>query len=81
MLVIKDILPELDKTKIFTKVGCKDGCWQIKLTEESSLLTSFGRYKWNRMHFGISPASKYISFAYIKQLQALREHMQLRMTF
>ena len=62
MPVIEDILPELGKAKVFTKVDCKDGYWQIKLTEDSSLLTTFatpfGRYKWNRMPFGISPASE-----------------------
>ena len=62
MPVIEDILQELGKTKIFTKVDCKDGYWQIKLTEESSLLTTFatpfGRYKWNCMPLGISPASE-----------------------
>ena len=62
MPVIEDILPELGKAKVFTKVDCKYGYWQIKLTEESSLLTTFatpfGRYKWNRMPFGISPASE-----------------------
>ena len=62
MPVIEDILPELGKAKIFTKVDCKDGYWQVKLTEESSLLTTFatpfGRYKWNRMPFGISPVSE-----------------------
>ncbi|PFX14763.1 Uncharacterized protein K02A2.6 [Stylophora pistillata] len=62
MPVIEDILPEFGKAKIFTKVDCKDGYWQIKLMEESSLLTAFatpfGKYKWNRMPFGISPASE-----------------------
>ena len=62
MPVIEDILPELGKAKVFTKVDCKDGYWQIKLTDESSLLTTFAtpfdRYKWNRMPFGISPASE-----------------------
>ena len=62
MPVIEDILPELGKAKIFTKLDCKDGYWQIKLTEENSLLTTFatpfGRYKWNRMPFRISPASE-----------------------
>ena len=62
MPVIEDILPELGKANIFTKVDCKDGYRQIKLTEESSLLmtfaTPFGRYKWNRTPFGISPASE-----------------------
>ena len=62
MPVTEDILLELGKAKIFTKLDCKDGYWQIKLTEESSLLTTFatpfGRYKWNRMPFGILPASE-----------------------
>ena len=62
MPVFEDILPQLGKAKVFTKVDCKNGYWQIKLTEESSLLstfaTPFGRYKWNRMPFGISPASE-----------------------
>ena len=62
MPVIEEILPELIKANVFTKVDCKDGYWQIKLTEESSLLTTFAtpydRYKWNRMFFRISPASE-----------------------
>ena len=60
MSVIEDILPELGNAKIFKKVDCKDGHWQVKLTEESSLLTTFvtpfGR--WNRMPFGISPVGE-----------------------
>ena len=60
MAVIEDILPELGKAKMCTKANCKHGCWQIKLTEDSLLLTTcatpFGRYKWNCMSFGISPA-------------------------
>lgn len=60
MSVIEDILPELGNAKIFTKVDCKDGYWQVKLTEESSLLTTFATPfgRWNRMPFGISPASE-----------------------
>ena len=38
---IEDILPELGKAKIFTKVDRKDGYLQVKLTEEGSLLTTF----------------------------------------
>ena len=37
----------------------RNGCWQVPLDHESTLLTTFntpfGRYKWNRMPFGISP--------------------------
>ena len=62
MLVIEEILPELGKAKISTKVDCKNDYWQIKFTEESSLLTTFAtpfdRYKWNRMFFRISTTSE-----------------------
>ena len=75
MPVIEDILPELGKAKIFTKLDCKDGYWQKKLTEESSLLTtfatSFGRYIWNRMPFGISPASKIFQLRLHKAVEDL----------
>ncbi len=59
---IEDILPELADAKVFTKVDCKNGYWQVPLDEQSSLLTTFntpwGRYKWKRMPFGISPAGE-----------------------
>ena len=58
---VEDVLLELGKAKIFTKVDCKDGYWKIKLTEKRSLLTTFvthfGIYKWNRMPFGMWPAN------------------------
>ncbi|XP_060076924.1 uncharacterized protein K02A2.6-like [Ylistrum balloti] len=54
------ILPELHKARIFTVADAKDGFWQVELDEESSYLTTFGtpwgRYRWRRMPFGISPA-------------------------
>ena len=41
-------------------VDAKNGLWHVQLHEESSLLTTFGtpwgRYRWTRMPFGISPA-------------------------
>ena len=60
--IVKDILPDLANAKVFTKVDCKNGYWQVPLDQESTLLTTFstpfGRYKWNRMPFGISPAGE-----------------------
>ena len=57
---IDDILVKLSKAKLFSVVDCKDGFWQVKLTESSSFLTTFwtpfGRYRWLRMPFGISSA-------------------------
>ena len=61
--VIDEILPELAKAKVFTKADLKDGFLQIQLDEESSKLTTFqtpwGRYRWLRMPYGISPAPEY----------------------
>ena len=57
---IEDILPELAKARVFSVADVKNGFWHIQLDTESSNLTTFstpwGRYKWLRMPFGISPA-------------------------
>ena len=57
---IEDILPNLEKAKVFSVLDAKNGFWQIELDEESSFLTCFwtpfGRYRWLRMPFGISSA-------------------------
>ena len=58
--VIEDILPELTDVKVFSKADLKDGFLQIQLDDESSKLRTFqtpwGRYRYLRMPFGISPA-------------------------
>ncbi|PIK42674.1 hypothetical protein BSL78_20471 [Apostichopus japonicus] len=58
--VIEDILPQLAKVKVFSKADCKEGFLQCELDNESSYLTTFqtpwGRYRYKRMPFGISPA-------------------------
>ena len=58
--VIEDILPELADVKVFSKADLKDGFLKIQLDEDSSKLTTFqtpwGRYRYLRMPFGISPA-------------------------
>ena len=60
--VIDDILPELGKAQVFSKADLKDGFLQIEL-DESSLLTTFqtpwGRHRWLRMPYGISPVPEY----------------------
>lgn len=60
--VIKHILPELADVKVFSKADLKDGFLQVQLDEDSSRLTTFqtpwGRYRYLRMPFGISPASE-----------------------
>nr|XP_054767488.1 uncharacterized protein K02A2.6-like [Lytechinus pictus] len=58
--VIEDVLPMMNKAKVFTKADCKEGFLQCELDQESSYLTTFqtpwGRFRWQRMPFGISPA-------------------------
>ena len=60
ILVVDDLLPRLSKAKAFTVCAARNGYWQVKLNESSSLLTTmatpFGRYVWKRMPFGVSPA-------------------------
>ena len=50
---IEDVLADLANAKVFTKLDCKNGYWQVKLDKDSSTQTTFntpfGRYKWTRM--------------------------------
>ena len=57
-------LPKVDKmqaqlsgAKVFSKLDANIGYWQIPLTDESKLLTTFitpqGRYCFNKLPFGI----------------------------
>ena len=57
---IDDLLPDLEKARWFSVADAKNGFWHVQLQDESSYLTTFGtpwgRYRWKRMPFGISPA-------------------------
>ena len=39
--VIEDVLPNLSKAKVFTKIDVRNGYWHAALDEESSRLTTF----------------------------------------
>ena len=60
MPVVDDLLPALANAQVFSVCDLRSGFWHISLDEESSYLTTFatpfGRYRWLRMPFGISPA-------------------------
>ena len=60
--IIDDVLPDLSRAKVFTKVDARNGYWHVQLDDESSKLTTldtpFGRYRWKRLPFGISVASE-----------------------
>ena len=57
---VDDTLAQLSGAALFTKLDVNNGFWQIPLSEESGLLTTFitpfGRYAFNKLPFGISSA-------------------------
>ena len=57
-----DVLSSLAGKRFFTIVDEKDGYWQVKLDEKSALLCTFntpwGRYRFNRMPFGLKSSSE-----------------------
>lgn len=70
MPVIEDILPELGKAKMFTKVDCKDGYWQGKLLK---VVLCSRRSPHHSADTGypleLSLPVRYSSCAYMKQLK------------
>ena len=56
---VEELLPEVRNARVFSKCDVRNGFWHIRLDESSSRLltfaTPFGRYRWTRMPFGISP--------------------------
>ena len=60
MPTLTEQLHRLQNAKCFSVIDVKEGYLHIPLDKESSLLTtmhtSYGRYKWNRLPFGISSA-------------------------
>ena len=57
MHTIEEVSSEIPDAKVFSVLDAKSGFMQIKLDEESSLLTTFntpiGRFRWLRMPFGL----------------------------
>jgi len=62
LTVLDDILPELRKAQVFSKVDVKHAFWHVKLDDKSSKLTTmitpYGRYRWNRLPFGLKVSSE-----------------------
>ena len=58
--IIDDVLAELPKARVFSILDAKNGFWHLELDHESSMATTmatpFGRYRWKRLPFGVSPA-------------------------
>jgi len=57
-----DVQAKLSNNTLFTVIDMKDAYWHVKLTDESSFLTTFhtpwGRKRFLRMPFGLSSASE-----------------------
>ena len=60
---VDQTLAKLHGAKVFTKLDANSGFYQIPLSEESRLLTTFitpfGRYCFNRLPFGITSAPEH----------------------
>ena len=60
---VKKLQPDsMGQIKVFSVFDASNGFWQVELDKESSFLTTFntpfGRYRWERMPFGIKSAPK-----------------------
>ena len=57
---LDDVTPRLAGAQYFSVLDARSGYWAIKLTHESSMLTTFntiyGRYRFKRLPFGINSA-------------------------
>ena len=73
---IEDITTRMYGAKWFSKVDANQGYWQLKLDEESQLLTTFnspfGRYCFMRMPFGIRSAQE----VYQKRISQIFENLE-----
>ena len=73
--IMEDILPELAKARVFSKVDLKSGFWHVTLDEESSKLTTFqtpfGRYRWCRLPFGTCVSSEIFQKRLLQALEGL----------
>ena len=60
ILTVEDISSRMSGARYYSKLDASSGFYQIPLSEESSKLctfaTPFGRWRFNRMPFGISTA-------------------------
>ena len=60
---VDDVRAQLSGVKVFLKLDVNSGFYQIELTPESALLTTFitpfGRFCYNRLRFGITYAPDY----------------------
>lgn len=70
---VEEVAAKLCGAKCFSKLDCEKGFWQIKVTDETSkylaISTPWGRYRYLRLPFGISPAPEVFSEIMNKTLE------------
>ena len=73
---VDDTLSQLTGATTFSKLDANSGFWQIPLSEESKLLTTFitpfGRYCYNKLPFGITSAPEHFQ----QRMSSLLEGLQ-----
>ena len=71
-----EVIAQFTNAKIFTKLDASNGFWQMKLEDESAHLctfnTSFGRFKYLRLPFGISSSPE----IYHRTINSLFSHLE-----
>ena len=60
---LEQVLAQVAGAKVFSRLDCNSGFWQIQLAPESARLTAFitpfGRYQFHRLPFGITSAPEH----------------------
>ena len=70
--MIEDILPKLNKAKIFSLLDAKDMFWQVHQSSKLTCLnTPFGRSRWTVMPFGITSAPEVFQQRMVEPLEGL----------
>ncbi|XP_015759420.1 PREDICTED: uncharacterized protein LOC107338702 [Acropora digitifera] len=75
LVVVKKPNGKLVKGQGFQVYDVKNGFWHVELDEASSYLTTFGtpfgRYRWLKLPFGISPAPEYFQHRLDQSIEGL----------
>jgi len=75
-MIIDDVLSQLAKAKVYSTIDCASGFHNLRFDKQSSALTTFitpfGRFRWKRICFGISPASEILQAKKNEVLSGLR---------
>ena len=81
---LDDITPRLHGSTLFSILDAKQGYWNVKLDEESTLPTTFnthkGRYKYLHMPFGLKKSQDIFQKKITRLMRSVKELLELQMT-